>query len=183
MSKKTSPQPPDKHRAARAPAQRRKARHGKVGWLVGAALAAVTVIGLTAMLENETSAVASPIEFTDVETQTREFIGYNKSIRLTAEQERIKKQALTAIRAPCCSDNKAYTCCCPCNMAKSWWGLSHHLIVNEGLGADEVQAGVEAWIEFINPSGFSGNTCYTGGCGRPFARNGCGGMNESRIAF
>ena len=82
------------------------------------------------------------------------------------------RQALSRIPAPCCSDNSAYTCCCPCNMAKTWWGLSHHLIANEGYDADEVQAAVEEWIEFINPKGFSGNACYTGGCPRPFHRNG-----------
>ena len=60
---------------------------------------------------------------------------------MTPEQEAIKKTALTKIPAPCCSDNTAYTCCCPCNMAKTWWGLANHLIANEGYGAEQVQAG------------------------------------------
>ncbi len=162
---------------------RHTAWRGKMRWLIGAAVAAATILGLSALSQDGGSAVASPIKFTDVQAQTREFIGYNESIKLTPEQELIKREALSRIKAPCCSDNSAYTCCCPCNMAKSWWGLAHHLIVNEGAGADEVQAAVEAWIEFINPDGFSGNACYTGGCIRPFHRNGCGGMDENHLVF
>ena len=41
----------------------------------------------------------------------------DEPIELTPEQELIKKKALSKIPAPCCSDNSAYTCCCPCNMA------------------------------------------------------------------
>ena len=96
---------------------------------------------------------------------------------------RVKRRALSRIKAPCCSDNSAYTCCCPCNMAKTWWGLAHHLIADEGLGAQEVGAAVESWIDFIGPQGFSGNACYTGGCPRPFHRNGCGGMDHNRVVF
>lgn len=166
-----------------ARARRSKAWRGKVRWLAVAAVATVTVAGLHALSQDESGAAASAIEFTDVKKQTREFIGYNESIELTPEQELIKQKALSGIPAPCCSDNSALTCCCPCNMAKSWWGLSHHLIANEGYGAEEVQAAVEAWIEFINPDGFSGNACYTGGCNRPFDRNGCGGMSESKIVL
>ena len=39
------------------------------------------------------------------------------------------------------------------------------------------------WFDFINPGGFSGDSCYTGGCGRSFAENGCGGMSSSRVVF
>jgi hypothetical protein len=66
-------------------------------------------------------------------------------------------------------------------MAKSWWGLSNHLIADGGYGAEEVRAAVEGWIEFINPEGFSGDACYTSGCPRPFHRDGCGGMDEDRV--
>jgi hypothetical protein len=158
-------------------------RHPKVSWLTIAAVAVAALVALSVLLQDEQSAIASPIEFTDVSKQTREFIGYNTSIKLTPEQELVKRKALSAIKAPCCSDNSAYTCCCPCNMAKSWWGLANHLIVDEGYGEEEVQAGVEGWIDFIGPRGFSGDACYKGGCGRPFHRNGCGGMNENQILF
>ncbi|NNE46290.1 MAG: hypothetical protein HKN37_06490, partial [Rhodothermales bacterium] len=144
-------------------------------WWIGA-LAAVMMVFAIGLFQTDRPAVASPIEFTDVREETQKFIDYYNSIELTPEQELIKKKALSKIPAPCCSDNSAYTCCCPCNMAKSWWGLSHHLIVNEGFSADEVQAAVEGWIAFIGPKGFTGNACYTGGCVRPFHRNGCGGM-------
>jgi len=121
--------------------------------------------------------------FTDVREQTKQFMHYNKTIALDAEEEWIFRQALSAIPAPCCSNNPALTCCCPCNMAQSWWGLAKHLIANEGLGVDDVKATVEAWIEFINPDGFSGDVCYTGGCNRPFAENGCGGMDDKHVIF
>ncbi|MFQ5527860.1 MAG: hypothetical protein ACE5GX_16580 [Thermoanaerobaculia bacterium] len=152
-------------------------------WLAMAAGAVFAVVAIGALLQDESAAVASPIEFSDVKQQTREFIGYYNSIKLTPEQELIKRQALSKVPAPCCSDNSAYTCCCPCNMAKTWWGLSHHLIVDEGYGADGVRAAVEGWIDFINPKGFSGDACYKGGCVRPFHRNGCGGMSEKQIVF
>ena len=123
------------------------------------------------------------LEFSDVREQTHEFMKYEETIVLTPQQEAIFKQALSAIPAPCCSDNTALTCCCPCNMAKSWWGLSKHLIVNKGYNAEQVQATVEEWFEFINPDGFSGDVCYTGGCFRAFADNGCGGMKQEEVVF
>ena len=150
--------------------------------LATALLATLAGVSLTSCAESE--AVASSMAFFDVRSQTLEFIGYNSSIQLTPEQEAVKKEALTALPAPCCSDNTAYTCCCPCNMAKSAWGLANHLIADQGYGAEEVQAAVEEWHEFINPAGFSGDVCYTaGGCGRPFNKNGCGGMNENSVVF
>ncbi len=39
------------------------------------------------------------------------------------------------------------------------------------------------WIDYTNPSGFTGNACYTGGCGRASHANGCGGMSESNIVL
>ncbi len=170
-------------RRNKKPTRAPKARRSRVQWLILAAVALAAVAAMSSLLQDEKAAVASPIEFTDVRMHTEEFIGYYNSIELTPEQELVKRQALSRIPASCCSDNSAYTCCCPCNMAKSWWGLSHHLIANEGASADEVKAAVEGWIEFINPKGFSGKACYTGGCVRPFHRNGCGGMNEKQIVF
>jgi len=124
---------------------------------------------------------AADLEFTDARTQAREFAGYNQSIQLTPEQEAVKKEALTAIPAPCCSDNTSYTCCCPCNMAKTIWGLSNWLIAEKGYDAPQVKKAVEDWIAFINPAGFSGDVCYTGRCGLPWAKGGCGGMGAEMI--
>ncbi len=152
-------------------------------WMAGGLAAGLAILTVVVLAPGQRSAGASTIEFTDVREQTREFMGYNKSIQLTPEQEAVKKEALSAIPASCCSDNSAYTCCCPCNMAKTWWGLANYLIAERGAGVEEVRATVQEWMEFINPQGFSGDSCYTGGCVRPFHRNGCGGMNEAQVVF
>ena len=167
----------------RKPQRRRGASSRKISWLAAAAIALITVVAVSALLQEGQAAVASPIEFTDVREHAKEFIGYYNSIQLTPEQELVKRRALSRIPAPCCSDNSAYTCCCPCNMAKTWWGLAHHLIADEGYDAEQVQAAVEGWIEFINPKGFSGDACYKGGCVRPFDDNGCAGMSEEQLVF
>ena len=148
--------------------------------------AIVVVVGAALVLAESRVAPESgepAIEFSEVRRQTLEFIAYDDSITLTPEQEAVKKEALSAIPAPCCSDNTAETCCCPCNMAKSIWGLTKHLIADEGYSAVQVRKAVEGWIEFINPAGFSGDVCYTGGCRRPFHRNGCGGMDKTNVVF
>ena len=121
------------------------------------------------------------IEPAEVEALTRRFMAYDKQIRLTAEQAEIKRTALSALPAPCCSDNSAETCCCPCNLARSVWGLSKHLIANEQRSVAEVQEAVQGWIKSINPDGYSGDVCYTGGCPKPFKQNGCGGMNGNNL--
>ncbi len=41
---------------------------------------------------------------------TQQFIDFYNSITLTAEQEQVKQDALTALRAPCCDDNTMYDC-------------------------------------------------------------------------
>jgi len=125
----------------------------------------------------ETGAVDGDVVFTDAKAQSDEFIGYYHSIALDDEQEAIKRAALEPMPAPCCSDNSAYTCCCPCNLSKTIWGLSAYLITEQGADAETVSAKVTEWIEYVNPDGFSGNVCTSaGGCPRPFAKNGCGGM-------
>ena len=148
-------------------------------WLVGLAASIVLLAGFSTVARSD-----DPIEFTDVREQTLAFIEYENNVTLTPEQEAIKREALTALPAPCCSDNSAYTCCCPCNMAKSWWGLAAYLIVEKGYDAPQVQTKVAEWFEFINPDGFSGDVCYTsGGCMKPFNKNGCGGMSDRNVAF
>jgi hypothetical protein len=143
-----------------------------------------TVLALALLLTAGSAAApkkGDDLRFTDVARQTAEFIGYYKSIQLSPEQEAVKKEALTALPAPCCSDNTAFTCCCPCNSAKAWWGLSHYLIARKGYNAAQVKTKVAEWFKFINPSGFPGDTCSTGGCGRPFHKAGCGGMGEKVV--
>jgi len=145
-------------------------------------LSLVTVAFLTLPTASGTEGSASGegLAFTDAKAQTEEFIGYYGSIDLDDTQEAIKKAALEPLPAPCCSDNSAYTCCCPCNLSKTIWGLSAYLITEEGANAETVRERVQEWIAFVNPDGFSGNVCTTaGGCPRPFAKNGCGGMHGS----
>ncbi len=128
-------------------------------------------------------AVTSEMHFHDVRQQTREFHAHNRSISLTAEQRAVMDEALRGLPAPCCADKTAATCCCPCNMAKSWWGLSKYLIAERGYESDQVRKAVAEWIQFINPDGFTGDACYTGGCNRPFHENGCGGMSKGEVIF
>lgn len=148
----------------------------KTGLALGAALAlTLTVYGVSI------ATAATDVEFHDARAQAQEFLGYYKAIQLTPEQEAVKKEALTALPAPCCSNNTAYTCCCPCNMAKTVWGLANWLIADKGYDAPRVTATVQRWFEFINPDGFAGNTCSTGGCMRPWAQGGCAGMRDELI--
>lgn len=119
--------------------------------------------------------------FTDPNRDTERFMAWEREIELTEEQEQVMKDALEPMPAPCCSDNSAYTCCCPCNFAKSWWGLSKHLIAEREAGVKEVQATVQEWFDRLNPDGFTGDICGTGGCNRALRDNGCGGMSAANV--
>lgn len=141
-------------------------------------LTLVAVIAVQAQSEAK-----DPVPFTDVKAQTYQFIEWYDTIELTPEQDAIKKAALEPLPAPCCSNNTAYTCCCPCNMSRSLWGLTHYLITEHGYNAEQVQAKVKEWIATINPGGFSGDVCGTGGCNRPFEHNGCGGMRKGEVTW
>ena len=127
--------------------------------------------------------LSGKLQFTDSEKQAREFLGYYSSIRLTSEQEAIKREALESMPAACCNDSSAYTCCCSCNLSKTIWGLSNYVISRHNASAPEVREVVTAWKDFTNPGGYSGSVCYTGGCKRPFRQNGCGGMTESHLVL
>lgn len=153
------------------------------------ALLAVTAAALAATQKKPartsagTSAAAATIRFEAVEPQTMKFIEYYKTIRLTPQQEKIKVAALAPMKAVCCKDFSALTCCCPCNFSKSLWGMTHYLIARKGYDAAQVQDAAKAWIAYVNPAGFSGDVCHTGGCNRPFAKNGCGGMDDRALVF
>lgn len=128
------------------------------------------------------SGASAPVKFFDARSQAAEFIGYSKTIELTPAQIKIRERALRAMAAPCCKDFPLATCCCPCNLAKSSWGLANYLIARKGAGADEVKVAVEGWLAFVNPNGFSGDACDTAdGCARRFSKNGCGGMDEENL--
>lgn len=122
------------------------------------------------------------IVFRDPKAQAEEFIRYYHTINLTPEQEAIKKAALEPMPAACCRDSSAYTCCCPCNLSKTVWALSNKAISQYGANAQEVQQIVQSWLAYVNPeSGFTGDSCYKGGCGNPAHRGGCAGMEESKL--
>ena len=123
------------------------------------------------------------VEFNDIERQTRQFMEYNRSLEMTPAQEKVRKAALGPLPAPCCSDRSSYTCCCECNLSRATWGLSKHLVANLGYDADQVRAKVVEWFEAVNPNGFPGDSCYTGGCMKPFVAGGCGGMLEQTLIF
>ena len=123
------------------------------------------------------------------------FLQYHEQYTLTAEQEAIKYEALTPLVAPCCDDNPMYTCCCPCNLAKTVWGLSAYLIVEKNYDATAVREAAFQWLRFIrrdyykvhelqeqglDPRAFGlthVNSCYEGRCDLPFRQGGCGGMS------
>ena len=147
------------------------------------ATVAMCVLAAVALPATKVKSRSGEIKFNDVEKQTREFIGYFDSIKLTPEEEKIKQEALSQMPAPCCSKFSMATCCCPCNLAKAAWGLSNYLIATQGLQADEVRATVKRWIEFTHPKGFSGNACFDNQCDAPFSSDGCGGMNQNKLVF
>ena len=129
---------------------------------------------------------------------TQRFIDYSNAITLNSEQENTKRKALQSLRAPCCDDNPMSTCCCPCNLAKSVWGLSSYLIVEKGYEVEQVRESALQWLRFIHSDyyvmqelrnrgidpgryGLSYEApCYEGYCELPFVDGGCGGMEELR---
>jgi hypothetical protein len=130
---------------------------------------------------------------------TRQFIDYYHTTALTAEQRTTMQKALLPLKAPCCDDNPMATCCCPCNLAKSVWGLSSHLIVEKGYDSDQVQEAALQWLRYIHSNyyvvqelqnngidpaqyGLSHeDPCYSGLCELPFVDGGCGGMEDLRL--
>jgi hypothetical protein len=125
--------------------------------------------------------LAGKIVFRDAKAQAQEFIGYYKTISLTPEQEAIKKAALQPMPAACCHNSSAYTCCCPCNLSKTIWGLSNLAISKYGANASDVRQVVDAWLGFTNPNGFQGTSCYQGRCEEKPSKDGCAGMNEDDL--
>lgn len=138
---------------------------------------------LCAAVALERAGSSRPVpRFFDVPSQAAEFIGYSRSIALTPGQQKLRDRALSAMPAACCEKFSQATCCCPCNLAKTVWGLSNVLIVREHATVPELQAAVRGWLKFVNRGGFSGDACDTaGGCARTFGHDGCGGMDERNL--
>ena len=142
-------------------------------------------VPICAALALERAAAArdsSSIRFFDAASQSAEFIGYSRSITLTPEQKQVREKALAAMPAACCDKFSQATCCCPCNLAKTVWGLSNYMIARQNASAAEVQTAVKGWLKFVNPKGFTGDICDSpGGCGKSFSNDGCGGMDERNL--
>jgi len=137
-------------------------------------------LGLTQAQEESKS---DTLKFNDVKAQAKEFIADYRSIKLSPAQEKIKVEALSDISAPCCSTFPMATCCCPCNLAKSVWGLSSFLIAKKNYNVKQVKEAVIAWIQFTNPSGFNGKACFQNRCEAAFHKDGCGGMKEENFVY
>jgi hypothetical protein len=120
--------------------------------------------------------------FERTSTQARQFMDAYSAITLTDAQEAVRVEALSAIPARCCSDYSAATCCCECNLSRTIWGLAKTMIVG-GAGAEEVRQAAVTWTETLNPAGYAGDACYTGGCDRPLQTDGCGGMDADELIF
>ncbi len=141
------------------------------------------LVAMAALALDQAAAAQPPVRFFDAPSQSAEFIGYSRSITLTPAQRQIRDRALSGIPAPCCGRFSIATCCCPCNLAKSVWGLSNYLIVRGDARDAEVQKMATGWIRFVNGRGFTGNVCDSaGGCARRFADDGCGGMDERNLS-
>ncbi len=120
--------------------------------------------------------------FKDVKAQTLEFMRY-ADMTLTPDQQKIKDDVLSAIPTVCCKKFSMKTCCCPCNMAMTIWGLSNYMLAVKGADAAQLKTAVLGWVRFIGPNGYTGDACFTAGCNRPFAKNGCGGMDRNNVIF
>ncbi len=103
----------------------RSRRDGQTSLLVF--LGSVAVLMIVAGLASAATPAAEVPLGTDrsvsrsVRTKAEQYIDYWNAIPLTADQQRVKAEALDAIKAPCCSEYTMATCCCPCNLAKSVW--------------------------------------------------------------
>lgn len=117
-----------------------------------------------------------------VQARAKELIRYSDMV-LAPEQQAIKAEVLGSIPAVCCKKFPLLTCCCPCNLSKTVWGLSNYLIVAERADAARLRTEVKDWLHLTNPAGYSGDACFHGGCKRPFAENGCGGMDQANVLF
>ena len=166
-------------------------------WFMGGCKATPTVSAaeITAeIVPVEGEATSYGIPLSGANTQT--FIDHYEQVALTAGQQAIVDDALQTLKAPCCDDNSMATCCCPCNLAKSVWGLSGYLVVEHGYGAEEVREAASQYLHFIDGDYYvreeltargvdpgewgnsKGDSCYVGTCELPFTEGGCGGMSQ-----
>jgi hypothetical protein len=151
---------------------------------LGALSTLAIVVTLTALATSATQEVDwLHGKFAGTEAEVKTLMGHYAAIQLTPEQEAVRVAALEDLPAFCCSRFSAATCCCECNLSRTLWGLSKFLITQKDATAPQVRAAVVAWTETVNPGGYAGNACFTGGCIRPMREGGCGGMQAERVVF
>ena len=145
---------------------------------LGAALltAAIWFLG-TRDQEPVQAAMVSP----ELRERTARLVEHSSSIRLTPEQQSVKREALAGIPAPCGDGNSLAMACCRCNLGKSIGGLASELAAG-GADVGRVREAVHEWLAETNPSGYSGTACSRKRCERPFHADGCGGMKD-RLVF
>ena len=178
MKKNTRVQHASGHRGAP------RNRHVPVVWIAfGVVAVAAFVAAPWALRARASVQPAQGTAAAELRQRSAELIGCASSIRLTAEQEKVKAQALSAIPAPCGNRNSLAVRCCGCNLFKSIGGLAAQMIAREGADAGRVREAVLDWIGRTNPGGYSGAACDRKRCERPFREDGCGGMNEARLAW
>lgn len=177
-----------KSQRARRKAEKTRTNYPRpIGTLFG--VLALSLIAYAKEAPHETASVPESaqtsgngtVTFTDARRQAAEFISYDDSIALHPDQKKVMDEALSSVPAPCCAQYPIAKCCCPCNLAKSSWGLSKFLIARQHASAPQVKAAVSEWLTFTNPGTYTGDACFARGCERPFERNGCGGMDAQRI--
>jgi len=147
------------------------------------ATAAMVVSAAAAFGAKSQSSSAPLLQLTGNRAQIEQFIRFDQKIRLAPAEEKIRHDALVDMPAPCCKDYSAATCCCQCNLSRSTWGMAKYLITRKGADAKQVRAAAEQWVKLVNPSGFTGTSCYRGFCGRTFKNNGCGGMSADDLVY
>ena len=127
--------------------------------LLGAALVILCAAFFgTGLFANETSVDWAAGKYTGSREEVLTLMKFYETLELTPDQEAVRLAALQPLPAACCNNFSAATCCCECNLSRSIWGLSKHLIVEHEADAEQVRTAVEAWIQVLKPDGYEGTT-------------------------
>lgn len=169
----------NKHRSGRGAGHTVRRSHPVLlvaALLLGAGLLTAAIWFLAAPEQRPVqAAMVSP----ELRARTAVLVEHARSIRLTPEQERVKREALANMPAPCGNGNSLAMTCCGCNLGRTISGLASELAA-DGADAARVREAVLAWLSQTNPGGYSGAACSRKRCERPFHEDGCGGMKDTR---
>jgi len=95
------------------------------------------------------------------------------------------------------------TCCCPCNLSRSVWGLTKYLVTEHNYEGEELKKAILEWLHFtrskyylikelkrrgidlqevnMTPEPMSCFRKDVKGCELPFKEGGCGGMTVLKM--